>query len=111
MLVKSIRSVCRQSSSRLVRSSKHADDPESLQLVSTLRSCSLALRVRWVSSRKVCAPISASVSNNESLTVDVATIKLAPVLPTNVAVVHFPDVRKATEAVVEIMNQGVGIRQ
>ncbi|KAI0772190.1 FAD-linked oxidase-like protein [Irpex lacteus] len=39
-----------------------------------------------------------------------ATIKLAPVLPTNVAVVHFPDVRKATEAVVEIMNQGVGIQ-
>lgn len=38
------------------------------------------------------------------------TIKLAPLLPTNVAVVHFPDVKKATEAVIEIMNQGVGIR-
>ena len=35
---------------------------------------------------------------------------MAPLLPTNVAVVHFPDVKKATEAVIEIMNQGVGIR-
>ena len=41
---------------------------------------------------------------------DVATLRLAPVLPTNVAVVQFPDVRRATEAVVQIMNQGVGIR-
>ncbi|KAI0080145.1 hypothetical protein K474DRAFT_1638149 [Panus rudis PR-1116 ss-1] len=38
------------------------------------------------------------------------TIRLAPLLPTNVAVVHFPDVKKATEAVIEIMNQGVGIQ-
>jgi D-lactate dehydrogenase (cytochrome) len=39
------------------------------------------------------------------------TIRLAPVLPTNVAAVHFPDVRKATEAVIDVMNQGVGIRR
>ncbi|GLB38819.1 putative FAD linked oxidases, C-terminal domain [Lyophyllum shimeji] len=39
------------------------------------------------------------------------TIRLAPVLPTTVAVVQFPDVRKATEAVIEVMNQGVGIRK
>ncbi|KAI0792494.1 FAD-linked oxidase-like protein [Abortiporus biennis] len=38
------------------------------------------------------------------------TIRLAPLLPTNVAVVQFPDVRRATEAVVEVMNQGVGIQ-
>ncbi|THV01036.1 hypothetical protein K435DRAFT_963710 [Dendrothele bispora CBS 962.96] len=38
------------------------------------------------------------------------TIRLAPVLPTTVAVVHFPDVKKATEAVIEVMNQGVGIQ-
>jgi len=38
------------------------------------------------------------------------TIRLAPLLPTNVAVVQFPDVKKATEAVIEIMNQGVGIQ-
>ncbi|KAK7461948.1 D-lactate ferricytochrome c oxidoreductase [Stygiomarasmius scandens] len=38
------------------------------------------------------------------------TIRLAPVLPTTVAVVHFPDVRKATEAVIEVMNQGIGIQ-
>lgn len=38
------------------------------------------------------------------------TIRLAPLLPTTVAVVQFPDVRKATEAVTEVMNQGVGIR-
>lgn len=40
-----------------------------------------------------------------------ATIRLAPVLPTTVAVVQFPNVRKATEAVIEIMNKGVGIRE
>jgi D-lactate dehydrogenase (cytochrome) len=38
------------------------------------------------------------------------TIRLAPVLPTNVAVVHFPDVRSATAASIEVINQGVGIR-
>ncbi|KZT18859.1 FAD-binding domain-containing protein [Neolentinus lepideus HHB14362 ss-1] len=38
------------------------------------------------------------------------TIRLAPLLPTNVAVVHFPDVRKATAAVREILNRGVGIQ-
>ncbi|KAK0491347.1 FAD-linked oxidase-like protein [Armillaria novae-zelandiae] len=38
------------------------------------------------------------------------TIRLAPVLPTSVAVVQFPDVRNATEAVREILNQGVGIQ-
>jgi len=39
-----------------------------------------------------------------------ATIRLTPLLPTTVAVVHFPDVRRATEAVREVMNQGVGIQ-
>ncbi|EEB90943.1 hypothetical protein MPER_10782, partial [Moniliophthora perniciosa FA553] len=43
--------------------------------------------------------------SSHSLTV---TIRLAPVLKTTVAVVHFPDVRKATEAVIDVMNQGVG---
>ncbi|KAF9037791.1 hypothetical protein BDZ89DRAFT_1061376 [Hymenopellis radicata] len=38
------------------------------------------------------------------------TIRLAPVLPTNVAVVQFPNVRNATEAVIDILNQGVGIQ-
>ncbi|KAI0691286.1 FAD-linked oxidase-like protein [Cerioporus squamosus] len=38
------------------------------------------------------------------------TIRLAPLLPTNVAVVQFPDVRKATAAVSEIVNSGVGIQ-
>ncbi|KAF8990475.1 FAD-linked oxidase-like protein [Cyathus striatus] len=38
------------------------------------------------------------------------TIRLAPVLPTTVAVVQFPNVKKATEAVIEVMNQGVGIQ-
>ncbi|KAF5377816.1 hypothetical protein D9615_006813 [Tricholomella constricta] len=38
------------------------------------------------------------------------TIRLAPLLPTTVAVVQFPDLRKATEAVIEVMNQGVGIQ-
>ncbi|KAF9464057.1 FAD-linked oxidase-like protein [Collybia nuda] len=38
------------------------------------------------------------------------TIRLAPLLPTNVAIVQFPNVQKATEAVIEVMNQGVGIQ-
>ncbi|KAJ3995613.1 FAD-linked oxidase-like protein [Lentinula boryana] len=38
------------------------------------------------------------------------TIRLTPVLPTAVAVVHFPDVRKATEAVREVTLSGVGIQ-
>ncbi|KAI0366688.1 hypothetical protein BV20DRAFT_1002077 [Pilatotrama ljubarskyi] len=38
------------------------------------------------------------------------TVRLAPVLPTNVAVVQFPDVRSATEAVIEVVNAGVGIQ-
>ncbi|GBE82161.1 FAD-linked oxidase-like protein [Sparassis latifolia] len=39
-----------------------------------------------------------------------ATIRLTPVLPTTVAVVQFPDVRHATEAVIDVLNQGVGIQ-
>ncbi|KAI5116581.1 hypothetical protein M0805_009224 [Coniferiporia weirii] len=39
-----------------------------------------------------------------------ATLRLAPLLPTSVAVVHFPDVRHATEAVRDVMIQGVGIQ-
>ncbi|TDL17853.1 hypothetical protein BD410DRAFT_753866 [Rickenella mellea] len=39
-----------------------------------------------------------------------ATIRLAPLLPTTVAVVQFPTVRHATEAVREVMNKGVGIQ-
>lgn len=38
------------------------------------------------------------------------TVRLAPVLPTTVAVVQFPDVRAATQAAREIVNAGVGIR-
>ena len=40
----------------------------------------------------------------------IATIRLAPVLPTTIAVVQFSDVQKATEAVIDVMNKGVGIR-
>lgn len=39
-----------------------------------------------------------------------ATLRLAPLLPTTVAVVQFPDVRKATEAVREMINTGASIR-
>ncbi|KAF4617446.1 hypothetical protein D9613_006408 [Agrocybe pediades] len=38
------------------------------------------------------------------------TIRLAPVLPTTVAVVHFPDVKSATAASIEVINRGVGIQ-
>lgn len=38
------------------------------------------------------------------------TIRLAPVVPTTVATARFPNMRKASEAVIEIMNTGIGIR-
>jgi len=38
------------------------------------------------------------------------TIRLAPVLPTMVAIVPFPNVKKATEAVIDVLNRGVGIQ-
>ncbi|KAH9057494.1 FAD-binding domain-containing protein [Lactarius vividus] len=38
------------------------------------------------------------------------TIRLAPIVPTTVATARFPDVRKASEAVVEILNTGIGIQ-
>ena len=38
------------------------------------------------------------------------TVRLAPLLKTDVAVAQFPDVRTATEAVKDILNKGVGIR-
>lgn len=38
------------------------------------------------------------------------TIRLAPLLPTNVAIVQFPTVRDASSAVIDILNKGVGIR-
>ena len=41
---------------------------------------------------------------------NVTVYKLAPVLPTTIAAVQFPDVQKATEAVIDVMNKGVGIR-
>jgi FAD/FMN-containing dehydrogenase len=39
------------------------------------------------------------------------TIRLAPVVPTTVATARFPNMRKASEAVIEIMNTGIGIRE
>lgn len=41
----------------------------------------------------------------------VATLRLAPLLDTNVAVCQFPNVRDATEAVIEILNKGVSLRE
>lgn len=38
------------------------------------------------------------------------TIRLAPLIPTTVATARFPDVRKASEAVIEILNTGIGIQ-
>ncbi|KAG1770832.1 hypothetical protein EV702DRAFT_977847 [Suillus placidus] len=36
------------------------------------------------------------------------TIRRAPVLPTTVAIVHFPDVKRATEAIIDVINRSVG---
>ncbi|KAI0344008.1 hypothetical protein BDW22DRAFT_1119218 [Trametopsis cervina] len=38
------------------------------------------------------------------------TIRLAPLLPTRVAVVQFADVHKASEAAIESLNRGIGIQ-
>ena len=38
------------------------------------------------------------------------TVRLAPLLKTDVAVAQFPDVQTATAAVKDILNKGVGIR-
>ncbi|KAI0089977.1 FAD-linked oxidase-like protein [Irpex rosettiformis] len=38
------------------------------------------------------------------------TIRLAPVLPTRVAVVQFPDVHTASKAAIRLLNSGVGIQ-
>src|SRR5712671_5851213 len=38
------------------------------------------------------------------------TIRLAPVMPTTVATARFPNARQASEAVIEILNTGIGIR-
>ncbi|KAH9053948.1 FAD-linked oxidase-like protein [Lactarius deliciosus] len=37
------------------------------------------------------------------------TIRLAPIVPITVATARFPDVRKASEAVIETLNTGIGI--
>jgi len=39
-----------------------------------------------------------------------ATLRLAPLLPTTVAVVQFPDIRHATDAVCDILNHGVALQ-
>jgi D-lactate dehydrogenase (cytochrome) len=39
------------------------------------------------------------------------TIRLAPIVPTTVATARFPDMRKASEAVIEILNTGIGVRE
>ena len=49
-------------------------------------------------------------TGTEAYAKTLVTIRLAPLLPTTTAVVQFPDVRRASEAVTEVMNQGVGIR-
>ena len=38
------------------------------------------------------------------------TICLAPLVPTTIATARFPDVRKASKAVIEILSAGIGIR-
>lgn len=40
-----------------------------------------------------------------------ATLRLAPVLPSTVAVAQFPDIRDATNAVCDILNHGAALRK
>jgi D-lactate dehydrogenase (cytochrome) len=41
---------------------------------------------------------------------NVVTLRLAPIIPSQVAIAQFPSVKAATEAVIEILNTGVNIR-
>jgi len=38
------------------------------------------------------------------------TVRLAPVIPSQVAIAQFPSAKAATEAVIEILNTGVNLR-
>ena len=100
----------RPSYCRPVKSSKLVGGRASLPLVLTPRSYLSVQRARWVSSQKVSC-----YAGIGELTICLmqspVTIRLAPLLPTNVAVVQFPNVRNATEAVIEVVNAGVGIRE
>ena len=40
----------------------------------------------------------------------IVTVRLAPVIPSQVAIAQFPSAKAATEAVIEILNTGVNIR-
>lgn len=40
----------------------------------------------------------------------IVTIRLAPIIPSQVAIAQFPSIKQATEAVIEILNTGVNIR-
>ena len=42
--------------------------------------------------------------------VRVVTVRLAPVIPSQVAIAQFPSAKQATEAVIEILNAGANIR-
>ncbi len=46
----------------------------------------------------------------DAATIVSVTLRLAPVLPTNVAVVQFQDVKAATEAATDLLNHGIGLR-
>lgn len=48
---------------------------------------------------------------NQKADLQVATIRLAPLLPTRVAVCGFPGVEEAVQAVSEITNMGVTLRK
>ena len=39
------------------------------------------------------------------------TVRLAPIIPSQVAIAQFPSVKAATEAVIEVLNTGVNIRR
>ena len=42
--------------------------------------------------------------------VRIVTVRLAPVIPSQVAIAQFPSAKQATEAVIEILNTGANIR-
>src|SRR6266851_257045 len=94
------------------RSLKRASARESPQPALIQQNSSLAPkarsallpRVRWISALITGFSLVLTAKGY------IVTIRLAPVVPTEVAIAQFPSVKAATEAVIEILNTGVNIR-
>ncbi|THH16068.1 hypothetical protein EW146_g4522 [Bondarzewia mesenterica] len=67
-------------------------------------------RGEWIINMTVVLPSGEVIKTRTLGIITEATIRLAPVLPSTVAVVQFPSVRDATEAACEVLNLGAAIQ-